>query len=603
MSMDSEDSTVPDSPSSNLPFPIEWLNSHPEKVEEALNRLPVSEQVRCVLYLSGPEQQKLILLSQQAPAVVHQLPLGEVYQMIKEIGENDVQPVLALLSPEQVQFVFDMEWWQGDKFLPQNALDWLDIMDKANDQQIRTWFYSEDFDQKVMVLQALIKVFKADEMTDSYEGTEDLIHFTPDGTFDIYFKKPDAEPILKKVFMQLYSESQKLFHALMEAVIWYAVTPTVEKSYQWYLARNEPYGIVNLEEALQVYSLLDPDHLKQEVPESEVFTPDEAGPSLAPVYALEDLESSQFLGQCLALIKSPERFQSICWELVYVANKVMVADRVDVSSLDSRHAVMRKVLGYINIGLELGAGGDIARGEALLSRTYMQSLFQVGYAALMRLKWEAETLLKENGRLVEYVLPSSLVDHFASAVARFPKMGVLLEGQGEEAESNIEWKDLRSLQDLSLMENFLLQTRFYVRLCKQGFGLTASNIEALIEETVHPQVIDDINIVVLTTTALAQFAMFKNLTCDPLPEMAAKSFLEMIFLPNIYPDEPRKVDQDKLEAFRQLLLESSMAWTEEDRLQLDQLLNDCGQNLEVQYGGIDVKKTVLWKFTRGLMVK
>jgi len=214
-----------------------------------------------------------------------------------------------------------------------------------------------------------------------------------------------------------------------------------------------------------------------------------------------------------------------------------------------------------------------------------------------------ETLLKENGRLAEYVLPSSLVDHFASIVGRFPKMGVLMEGQGEEAESNVEWRDLRSLQDLGLMENFLLQTRFYVRLCKQSFDLTESQIEALCAEALYPQDIDDINIVTLTTTALAQFIMFQNPVCDPLPEMAAKSFLEMIFLPNIYPDEPRKVDSGKIDAFRQVLLESSMAWTEEDRQRLDQLLEDCRQNLEVQFGGIDVKKTVLWKFTRGLMVK
>ncbi len=221
----------------------------------------------------------------------------------------------------------------------------------------------------------------------------------------------------------------------------------------------------------------------------------------------------------------------------------------------------------------------------------------------MRLKWEAETLLKDNGRLVEYVLPAGLVDHFASIVGRFPKMGVLKEAQGEDTESNIEWSDPRSLQDLSLMENFLIQTRFYVRLCKQGYGLGESDIETLLKQAVHPQNTDDINIVVLTTTALAQYTMFQNLSCEPLPDMAAKSFLEMIFMPNIYPEDPRKVDPDKIEAFREELLGSSMAWTGEDRERLDQLLQDCGQNLEVQFGALNVKKTVLWKFTRGLMVK
>lgn len=603
--MSSEDDPVSNTPAANLPFPVEWLNTQPRKVEEIFNKMTVADQARCVLQLHGVQQQNLILLSKQAMTLVRLLPDEELYQTVKEIGKEDAMPLIAVCSQKQLQFMFDMEWWKGDKFSPERALEWITLVNEANDQQLLHWFYTEDFDQKVMVLQALIKVYKRDEMTDGYENVDNLKHFTPDGVYDIYFKDEEAEPTLTRVFKLLYSGHQKLFHSLMEGVIWYGITPTVEQAYRWYLSRNEERGILSFEEAFQVYSLLDPQALRESAPSPEAFHTEELRNALAPAFPLEDLDPATFFGQCLAILKSSQRFHAICWEIAWVFHKVMVADRLDFSDIGQRHQAMRKVLGYMNIGLELGAGGDIAKGETLLSRTYMQSLFQVGYAALMRLKWEGEKLLKENGRLVEYTLPAGLVDHFASVVDRFPKIGVLFrQGAGEEAaETNVQWENPRSLEDLRLMEEFLVKTRFYVRLAKQSFHLTEKEVTALKARCSHPAVLDDFNILVMTTTALARHTLFGQVSCDPLPEIAARTFLQSIFVHNIHPDDPRRVDDDKVAAFREALLGTSMAWTAEDTAHLDQLLEDCKSNLEYQFGRLDLKGTIEWKYTRGLIIQ
>ncbi|WP_244874996.1 DUF6178 family protein [Nitrospina gracilis] len=233
----------------------------------------------------------------------------------------------------------------------------------------------------------------------------------------------------------------------------------------------------------------------------------------------------------------------------------------------------------------------------------MQSLFQVGYAALMRLKWEGEKLLKENGRLVEYVLPSGLVDHFAAIVDRFPKIGVLVQEGDEIAETNVQWAHPRALEDLALMEDFLIKTRFYVRLAKQGFNLDEKRIEKLKDQCTHPASVDDINIIVLTTTALAQSTLFGHLACDPLPEVAAKTFLQTVFVHNIHADDPHTVDEDKVAAFRDTLLGTSMAWSDEDRASLEQLLKDAVANLEHHFGRLNLKEKIDWKFTRGLLLQ
>ena len=590
-------------PLEGFPFPVEWIKSNPQKVEEALSRMSIPEQVRCVQSLRGKEQMDLLILSSQAVPVVRLLPEEDIYFMVKEVGEGDALPVLAIISEKQLQYIFDMEWWRGDKFLPQRAMDWLLLMEKANDQQLLHWLLTEDFDQKVMVLQALIKVFKNDEMTDRYDGVEGLEHFTLDGVIDIFLKVEDAAPLLKNLFKLLYAEDQKIFYALMEAVIWYEPTPTVETAYRWQRSRVEEKGVLPYDEAIEVYSLLDADSLKLEAPSHEVFVDPEAPYAVAPVHPLSDTDPSTFFGQCLAMMKNHGRINAICGELMYLSNKVMVADRLEFGDLDSHHETMRKVLGYINIGLELGAGGDIAKGESLLNQTWMQSLFQVGYAGIMRLKWEGEKLIKEHGLLLECLLTPGYMDHLAASMTRFPKIGVMQTDDTEEAETNVEWRNLESLHDIQVLEGFLNLSRFYVRFARQSLDLSLEKIQQFLEEAHSPANKEELDIVALTLTALARFTLFKEVECQPLLHEGARSFLQAIFHVMIYQDESKAVNDDILKAFRDRLLETSLAWTPEDKERLDHLLQTCVATLQTQFGRLDPSKKIEWQFTRGLLLK
>ncbi|MBT4900245.1 MAG: hypothetical protein HON56_14350, partial [Nitrospina sp.] len=99
-----------------LPFPVEWVRTQPRKVEEILSGLSVEEQVRAILGLDPHLQQSLLVLSEKAVEVTQSLPVEEVYNLIKEVEDSLL--VLSMASPDQLQYIFDVEWWQGDKFQP-----------------------------------------------------------------------------------------------------------------------------------------------------------------------------------------------------------------------------------------------------------------------------------------------------------------------------------------------------------------------------------------------------------------------------------------------------------------------------------------------------
>ena len=575
---------------SGLPFPVEWVNSQPRKVEDILSDMSVEGQARCIMGLAPDLQHKLLMLSEMAVEVTQSLPVEEVYNLIKHLDREDSLLVVSMVSPDQLQYVFDLEWWQGDKFQPRQAMDWIILLDQCQDPETLEWFSGEDFDQKVMLLQALLLVFKKDEMTDAYEGVEGLEHFSPDGVYDIYFKVESNKEI-RKLLLLLYEKDQTLFYNLLEAVIWYPITPTLEKAYQWRMVRTGERGIPEFQEAMGIYSRLDPETLKLKLPSLEDFPSSRL--NLSPRYPLAQLDESLFFTQCLGMVENEQRYETMLWELVCLSNKVIVADGYELSSKDVRERAMRKALGYINMGLELGAERDLQKGASLLNQVWMQSLFQVGYEQLRQIRSTASTFINENGSYIEHFISDAEKERLGALVFRFPQVV-------EKSQESFIWRDLQSLSDIEVVNEFLVRWKFYSRFARQGLGLRESTFISLkeISDDVH----ESMNLLSLVTTALAQYVLFKKISCDPLPEVAAKSFLELIFLPGIFQDEAKLCNDELIASFEQELLKAPMAWTDFDKKCLQSLLQECTKNLENQFGRLDLTKPIDWKFTQGLSI-
>ena len=594
--MNPEDKSIENPQAASLPFPRDWLDTQPWKVEEILAAMRVEDQARCVMELAGREKQDFLLLSNRAVEVTRALPVEEVYQMIKDIGESDALPLLAMVSQDQLQFVFDLEWWQGDKFLPERALQWLTLLDQCDEPQVLKWFDTEEFEKKVMMLQAMIRVYKRDEMTDSYENTENLVHYTPDGVFDIYFLIGE-HAVLKKLLMLLHANDPPLFNSLMEAVIWYPRTPTLENAYRWRLTRTAERGIPEFTEAVKVYHFLDPQTLRDNAALKKEFPPEREG-GLPPRYVLSQVPPASFLQQSLSLQADSSRVHQMSWELAALANKVLVADRADPTDREDRSRAVRKCLGYIDIGLQSGAASDPQKGKALLEKTWLQFLFQAGHHTVMNLKWKAEKLLKEHGRHLEYLLTPGDKDQLAALVGHFPQVGEFA-GAGEP----LSFRDFKSLEDIHRQGAFLERWNFYVRFSRSALDLSEIKMNAFLEEADLPENRDSADLLTWVSTALARFILFKQVSCQPLPDAAARSFLEMIFILPIHADEGRVCDQDLIDSFGRKILETGLAWTESDREFARGLLTECAQNLADQFGRLNFKGPIEWKYTHGLCIK
>ena len=575
-----------------LPFPEEWVKKQPRKVEDILSGMSVEEQVRCILGLDPNLQQQVLMLSEKAVEVTQSLPVEEVYNLINEVGKEDALLIISMVSSDQLQYIFDVEWWRGDKFQPKQALDWIALLDQCHDPETLEWFLGEDFDQKVVLFQAFLIVYKKDETTDSYEGVEGLEHFTPDGVYDIFFKVEKNKEI-KKLLLLLHEKDQNLLYSLLEAVIWYPVTPTVEKAYQWKVSRTAERGIPDFQEAIGIYSHLDAAALKLKLPTLEELPSSRF--KLSPKYPLAHLDETLFFTQCLAVLENESRLETLRWELVCLANKVIVADGYELSSKDVRQRAMKKTLGYLNIGLELGAAGDLKKGAALLGQVWVQSLFQVGYEQLRQIRSAASGFINESGSYIEHFISALDKERLGALAFRFPQVA-------EKVQDSFNWRDLKSMTDIEVVNEFLTRWKFYSRFVRQGLGLSESTFLSLRGTSADSDSYESTNMITLVSTALAQYVLFKRLSCEPIAEVAAKSFLEMIFLPGIFQDDTKVCNEDLLNAFEQELLKAPMAWIDSDKKHFRELLLECAKNLEAQFGNLDLTRPIDWKFTQGLLL-
>ena len=576
------------------PFPVEWISEYPDKVEDALAKLSIEDQIRYAMQLRGSQMQDFINLSPCSQAVIRGLPPEELYQMIKETGIGESLPVLAMMSQNQLQYSFDLEWWQRDLFVPECALEWLEFLDACEDSSILQWLQNEDFDQKVVLFQSLIKVYKDDEMTNSYEGVEGMAHLSLDGVYDIFFKTEEYGA-LKRLLTLLRSADPTLYTSILEGVIWYPVTQTIEKAYRWRLIRTAERGIPDFEEAMGVYSYPSPDALKIPIPELEDFA-NQGEFNIAPTYPLLLTGSVPFLKDVILRLGNSSRLNTISWELVYLANKIMVADQVKPSDLEMRKESLQKVLGYINIGLELGASGDLEKGAKLLSNTHVMPLFQAGYQQLMSLKWKTESFLKENGSFLEWMFTEFHKDLLAALLDRFPRVAEVSE------KKSLGWRHFTSIQDVRNAESFLDQWIFYHRFARKGLDLNERIIKQYLGMCDVPGKHEMVDLTIWTTMAFAHYILFKKISCAPLSEPAAKSFLGIVFLPGIFKEEVRQCDNTLVESFKQELLKLPLAWTDTDQKFLAALLNKCVLHLQQEFGRLDLKGEVDWRFTHGLCI-
>ena len=355
-----------------------------DRVRESFNDLTIDEQLAAVLRTGGKERLDLILLSKQSSALVKNLPKSELWLTIKLVGEGDVLPVIAETTPEQVQYLIDIECWSKDRWVPERGLYWLRLLYASRPDKVLEWALKTDWELVVLTLKYMLNVYKTDMEEDPNTTIKWLgpaPPFTLDGTYYLQVMNVRDEPLVRTLLLLLHDEDNDLYFRLLDGIIWELASDREEEGFQRRERRIAEDGFPEFEEAVAVYRFLREGDLER--------IPRRSGPGaemedLSPKYPLALLDTSDmFIKTVVGLIEDVELLDAISLELAITANKVLIADG-DAISLESVLTAQEKVIGYCNIGLETMVEGRIEAAAKLLAEHYMVTLFQVGYTEVAK---------------------------------------------------------------------------------------------------------------------------------------------------------------------------------------------------------------------------
>lgn len=431
-----------------------------------LDSKPIEERLKVVLGTPFKDRPGLIVSSKDAEQLTQMLPDEELWLTIKEVGEEASLQLLEMASQDQLQYILDIELWKKDEVA--SALKWLKIISTFTRERLLTWARSVDGDLLVLLFKKNIHVRKrASQDEDVLDGPwpSDTPPTTLEGVYYLQGLTPDADAIARPMLELMGKLDHEFYARLCEAVIHEIGSSLEESALSWRERRLAEKGFPSIEEALGVYAFVS-DRRIADLPKRGKI-PTGAPPPRYPL--MVEGEIYPILMLAISKIEDDLLRDSILREMVATANKVVIADGRQITP-EVVLASLNKVLGYVNIALELLAGADIDKAARVLRERWIVHLFQIGWSQLVKLHQRARRSKK--GTMSDVMDPP--IGEKIACVSRKRPMYFSPEGGG--------LRDFKGLDEIRDVERAIGFAGYVNSLLDSVFNISPEQVEMAISE-------------------------------------------------------------------------------------------------------------------------
>jgi hypothetical protein len=402
-----------------------------------------------------------ILEAEEPSKIVKELSPQDYFRLIKTIGEEDVLVLLESGTPDQWQYLLDLELWNKDRLDVSRTSHWLSLLQQAEGRQLIHWLFNEG--------ESLIRYYFFQSLEVAVKRDENEFDRPPEGFFSLdgfyYLRINDPEyrttlaEILRIMAVEDYEKYQDLLFKLGE------VNPDEleEEMYRLRNVRLAEQGFLPYEEALSVYAPVDPAVLKtKESSKPPTILIDEDIRGLIPVLPLAQTEiQNQFL-EVVKGIRDPLLLERLRLEFSNLANQILSADRCLTFEIEVLIQACNQAARIINLALEKTCGHNLLSVEDLLRRQNLITLFRVGFGLVLKCHWEAEKWLKGSWFHRQGLGPFFWGEHWGGVLSGLLKTRPMyyIRSSGKETFRDFEGlsdlrESLEALQALMVLDGFL----------------------------------------------------------------------------------------------------------------------------------------------------
>jgi Family of unknown function (DUF6178) len=465
------------------------------------NALSQDERLELLQAASGRRKYDLLIEAADAQQLLQQLPAQEVYLLARELGAEDVPELVTLASPEQITTMIDLDCWKDDQFDPKAALSWLSLLLEAGDEHIIETLAGMEIELLTFIFQQWVTVVSGPEELDDDARAEAM---NRNGGYAIEYNDSEAAKPIGRLLEILLNHDRELFRQLVEGTRQELPAQLQEDLYRWRSGRLQDLGFSDPVDAKSIYSWLDPesfrvaDHLR----EGAAYAAQAVQP---PGYLLVEISPRPLLAEVLANGLD----QNAAWELTFLLNKLMAADRVDPGDREQLTRTLDRLYSSLNLALEFLAGQDAEQAVEVFATVYFEYLFRLGFSLTLQLQRRARKLM------------ASPLGPYLDAPLR-PAVELLCQARPEfylplEGGSRAGSRQFSSVQDLELLRDLLTRLELQLQLVTRHFPTLLPDPEQFGLSGCEPGTLAELELSDLFLTALANQILGRPFAPEPIP--------------------------------------------------------------------------------------
>lgn len=586
--------------------PIEQLMARdPQAAEKLFNSLSLAEKVQQVLAAPWDKRMAMIQLAHNARELVQSLPTDELYWTIKQRGPEDALGLITLTTHEQFQYIVDIDCWRKESLDPASLALWYRLLSKCHETKVLDWFTLADDALLVSSLKQFISIFKMQEDTDISEEYEKMPPTTVDGVYYFTFLNAEAHQYIMPLLNALYQERPNRFYSIVEGILWDSGIEAEDEAYHWRKSRIAEQGFPDSDEAMSIYQFMS-DKECALLHKGCLKCSDGSDEASVGTYGIRLRYSMQqegmplFLADVLRMLTEAAVLDTVQRSLVHVANKLMTADGLAANSFDDLQLAMRKVLGYVSIGLEMLSDGNPSRGAGMLAQVHPEILFRIGFSAVVKLQQRFAGLRQQLWSAAPEYGIVFFDSPWSDALQGLQRKRPLLF-EGLATPGALDYRDFASLHDLRLLAQVVDIMEVSSLLLFDFIRIDPARLFSGGDETAALCDASDIRCSAVFLTAVANHVLFGRAALDPLDADGFRRFLQTVF------EYRSGQDRYGLRASFDGELRSWLAsgYPLEERLQtaLDAFVTACLAMLDEEFSSLVGKKTIDTRYVSGLILK
>ena len=345
---------------------------------DAVARLSLDEMLALVCEAPVAGRSALLDLLPEPERVIPLIPEAELCFTVKAVGLSDASWLLEHATPAQVVACLDLDAWSGTQVDRARLDAWLAALAETEDDSFLRSVESLDPELLVLFLKDRIHAVQKPSESEDPDWQAPPGSQTLDGVFHFSARREgDDLAALARLLHLLFQRDYWSYFRLMQGTIWELESDAEEWALRWRTGRLMDLGFPPWDEAMSVYRFVG-EQDRSAVPEEQAVLSADEWPLPVWMPGLPaGAESRLLLFRAIARLDEKER-RAAFFAFVAVANKVAVADRMDLADAESTPRAIEKAATWISRGLEFVSGQRSLDPTELLRRLSLERLFRVG---------------------------------------------------------------------------------------------------------------------------------------------------------------------------------------------------------------------------------